>query len=407
MAANFFLGAADAVAKQTFNILNSAIAPIYPIYNNAMSQTAQRYLGTYTTSEPTARQNAVVQQAMNLQRIVTATSDALRGNAPPQQYTAPRAPAPPSIQDTDTDDDPAILKDITAEYLLNTVLLSQLTPEERQRRFAEFEEDILKNAFGKYFDGFSYSPFKSVLYGIMGQKQEKMSKALYTQTSSTVQMYLVATFVPYEHMGRPEVGLAIAAPLDTGEFYERFSHIMMTIMRERITSKMIELRTYLSRLEYLCRVYRYKSNPSYILKFTERDAKKLAYELQLLTTNVIESTTIENPGPSLLTYIQNTLISATMLSLRFVAWFESAGISELIYRYFFNGSKPKNIAKENEAQVAMEQMKKIVVKEEAPVAMEWMNPYQRLQKTELHVSAVIYTIGILNSIVEEKVANLT
>ena len=37
--------------------------------------------------------------------------------------------------------------------------------------------------------------------------------------------------------------------------------------------------------------------------------------------------------------------------------------------------------------------------------MEWMNPYQRLQKTELHVSAVIYTIGILNSIVEEKVAN--
>ena len=168
--------------------------------------------------------------------------------------------------------DPAfLLVENFTRYLLDDVLLSQLDDSDKNTMFALFEDMHLKDAFGDGSGGLVYrhgsgSSFSPVTDALLMRDRSKMpfsspesmrlSYNLFMSTRKTAQMYMLATFVPQKYFLRPEVKMAASAPLENGEFYRIFEHIIMTIAKEELFEAVVLFRGAASRLEHFCRVYR-------------------------------------------------------------------------------------------------------------------------------------------------------
>lgn len=168
--------------------------------------------------------------------------------------------------------DPAfLLVENFTRYLLDDVLLSQLDDSDKNTMFALFEDMHLKDAFGdgsgglvyKHGSGSSFSPVTDALLmrdrskmPFSSPESMRLSYNLFMSTRKTAQMYMLATFVPQKYFLRPEVKMAASAPLENGEFYRIFEHIIITIAKEELFEAVVLFRGAASRLEHFCRVYR-------------------------------------------------------------------------------------------------------------------------------------------------------
>lgn len=256
-------------------------------------------LNTGYLAELNTREKEILSAFQRVSEMSQRREDAVSGRGPARPTTEDvynslereRRQGQLRMQEADVNDiDPAFLRvENFTRYLLDDVLLSQLDDQDKNTVFSLFEEMHLKDALGDDYGGMVYragsgSTLSENTNALLLTDKSRMAFSspdslrlpynLFMKTRRTAQMYILTTFVPQEYFLRPEVKMAAMSPLDSGEFYRIFQHIMMTIAKEKIYESLVTMRGSLARLEHFCRVHSSRMGTPLTFSGIEKDRLK-------------------------------------------------------------------------------------------------------------------------------------